>query len=198
MSVFEKLAKARDDLRGHPLARAPHVVFTSDTFRAETGIGAPSVTAQAAALAASSTTVHTGGPTFVLLFDAAASANSTAATNFRAGIVQAASIISSALSDPITISINVNYSGTGGGASAGPNYAITSTYAAASAALRAHATPGDTTFAAMPSSITGATRVDLFLPEAKALGLYTANDTSRVDGAANFATDIAANAIVGV
>ena len=172
--------------------------YTSDEFRAQSGIGTPAATTVSLAGAGSTVTVHTGGITFILLFDAASSAATTAASNFRAGIVQAATMLSSALSDNITVSININYSGTGGGASAGPNYQVSATYAQVKTALQSHAIPGDTTFNAMPTSIAAGTSVDVFLPEAKALGMFTANDTTYVDGVANFAIDINPNALVGV
>jgi hypothetical protein len=54
-----------------------------------------------------------GGITINLLFDAAAMA---APASFRAGIEQAASILSSAISDKITVNIGIDYSGTGGDA----------------------------------------------------------------------------------
>src|ERR1700744_4205769 len=50
-----------------------------------------------------------GGLTINLLFDAAAMA---APASFRSGIEQAAALISSAISDPITINIKIDYSGT--------------------------------------------------------------------------------------
>ena len=51
-----------------------------------------------------------GGIVVNLLFDAAAMA---APASFRAGIQQAASILSAAISDKITVNIKVDYSGTG-------------------------------------------------------------------------------------
>ena len=62
----------------------------------------------------SSFSMVTGGITINLLFDAAAMA---APASFRAGIQQAASILTATISDKITVNINVDYSGTGGGAS---------------------------------------------------------------------------------
>src|SRR3954468_9104300 len=59
----------------------------------------------------------TGGITINLLFDAAAIA---APARFRAGIQQAASLLTTAISDKITVNIKIDYSGTGGGAAAGP------------------------------------------------------------------------------
>ena len=59
-----------------------------------------------------------GGITINLLFDSAAMA---APASFRAGIEQAASILSATITDQITVNINIDYSGTGGGAAAGPD-----------------------------------------------------------------------------
>src|SRR5580692_6588444 len=59
-----------------------------------------------------------GGLTINLLFDAAAMA---APASFRAGIEQAASILASTITDKITVNLNIDYSGTGGGAAAGPD-----------------------------------------------------------------------------
>src|SRR5262245_43735412 len=62
---------------------------------------------------AASTLVGSGGLTFNLLYDAAAQA---APASFRSGIEQAAGMIAAAISDPITVNIKIDYSGTGGGA----------------------------------------------------------------------------------
>ena len=59
-----------------------------------------------------------GGITINLLFDAAAMA---APASFRTAIEQAASLLTAAISDKITVNINIDYSGTGGGAAAGPD-----------------------------------------------------------------------------
>src|SRR5437879_9897525 len=65
----------------------------------------------------STVAVTSGGITINLLFDAAAMA---APASFRAGIQQAASILGAAIFDKITVNIQIDYSGTGGGAAAGP------------------------------------------------------------------------------
>src|SRR5260221_2975354 len=59
-----------------------------------------------------------GGITINLQFDAAAMA---APASFRAGIQQAASILTAAISDKITVNIKIDYSGTVGGTSAVPH-----------------------------------------------------------------------------
>jgi hypothetical protein len=79
------------------------------------GSAAPDITAGfgAAAAAASSVVVSAGGIAFNLLFDAAAMAAPAA---FRTGIEQAATLLSQTVSNQITVNINIDYSGTGGGA----------------------------------------------------------------------------------
>ena len=59
-----------------------------------------------------------GGITINLEFDAAAMA---APQSFRNGIEQAASMLSATITDKITVNIGIDYSGTGGGAAAGPD-----------------------------------------------------------------------------
>ena len=48
-------------------------------------------------------------------------ASTSAPASFRAGIQQAASILSATITDKITVNFNIDYSGTGGGAAAGPD-----------------------------------------------------------------------------
>src|SRR5258708_36040347 len=62
--------------------------------------------------ATSTLSMTSGGITINLLFDAAAMA---APASFRAGIQQAASLLTAAISDKITVNIKIDYSGTGGG-----------------------------------------------------------------------------------
>lgn len=143
-------------------------------------------------------TVNTGGPTFILNFDAASSAASVDAQNFRAGIIQAASILSSALTDHITISLNIDYTGTGGGAFANVSNGVSQTYTSVANALKSHAAAGDTTFNNMTTAISGSSMVDVSSSEAKALGFMSANNTSTADGYASFATDIDPASLVGV
>lgn len=59
-----------------------------------------------------------GDLTINLIYDAAAMA---APASFRVGIQQAAALLSAAISDKITPNLQVDYSGTGGGAAAGPD-----------------------------------------------------------------------------
>ena len=109
--------------------------------------------------------------------------------------------------DNITVNLNVDYSGTGGGASAGPGapgvsagffepYAHGATNSVYDY-LTTHANPGDTTFNALPNTATigGATNIAVWNAELKLMGLAPAGN---VDGNAHFTTDIAANAQIGV
>ena len=139
----------------------------------------------------------TGGITINLLFDAAAMA---APASFRAGIQQAASILTAAISDKITVNIKIDYSGTGGGAAAGPDNGLYESYSSVRADLINGATPGDTTFNALPSgsSIQGQSNVAVWNAQLKLFGLLGANNTSTDDGSATFATDINPNLLVGV
>jgi serralysin len=138
-----------------------------------------------------------GGLVINLLFDAAAMA---APQSFRQGIEQAAAILSGAISDKITVNLNIDYSGTGGGAAAGPDNGQYVSYTTVRADLINDATPGDTTFNALPSgsTIQGQSSVAVWNAQLKLFGLLGANDTTTDDGSATFATDINPNLLVGV
>ena len=138
--------------------------------------------------------VNSGGITFDLLFDAAAPAG------FKAGIVQAASMLSAAIFDKITVNLNIHYSGTGGGAFAGPDGGLFESYSTVTSDLISHATSGDTIFNALPggTSIQGQSNVAVWNAELKLWGFVGANDTTTDDGSATFATDINPNLLVGV
>jgi serralysin len=138
-----------------------------------------------------------GGITINLLFDAPAMA---APASFRAGIQQAASILTSAISDKITVNIKIDYSGTGGGAAAGPDNGQYVSYTNVRSDLINDATPSDTTFNALPSgsSIQGQSNVAVWNAQLKLWGTLGANDTTTDDGSATFATDINSNLLVGV
>src|SRR5712664_951871 len=139
----------------------------------------------------------TGGIIINLLFDAAAMA---APASFRAGIQQAASILTGAISDKVTVNIKIDYSGTGGGAAAGPDNGLYESYTYVRANLINNATPGDTIFNALPggSSIQGQSSVAVWNAQLKLWGVLGANDTTTDDGSATFATDINPNLLVGV
>jgi len=138
-----------------------------------------------------------GGITINLLFDAAAMA---APASFRAGIQQAASILTAAISDKITVNIKIDYSGVGGGAAAGPDNGTYQSYSSVRADLINNASPGDTTFNALPnaSSLQGQSSVAVWNAQLKLWGILGANDTTTDDGSATFATDINPNLLVGV
>jgi serralysin len=139
----------------------------------------------------------TGGLTINLLFDAAAMA---APASFRAGIEQAASILSATITNKITVNIDIDYSGTGGSAAAGPDGGLYESYSSVRADLINNAAPGDTTFNALPtgSSIQGQSSVAVWNAQLKLFGLLGANDTTTDDGSATFSTDINSNLLVGV
>jgi hypothetical protein len=138
-----------------------------------------------------------GGITINLLFDAAAMA---APASFRAGIEQAASILASTITNKITVNLKIDYSGTGGGAAAGPDNGLYESYTSVRTDLINSAAPGDTTFNALPSgsSIQGQSTVAVWNAQLKLFGLLGANDTTTDDGSATFATDINPNLLVGV
>jgi len=150
-----------------------------------------------ASLASSVVAVTSGGITFDLIFSSAAMA---APASFRAGIVQGATILAGSISDKITVNIKIDYSGTGGGAAAGPDGGFYESYSLMRSDLMKSAALGDTTFNALPtgSSIQGQSNVAVWNAELKLFGLLGANDTTTDDGSAVFATDINPNLLVGV
>jgi hypothetical protein len=141
--------------------------------------------------------VTAGGITINLIYDTAAM---NAPQAFRDGIQQAVAIMAAAISDKITVNIKIDYSGTGGGAAAGPDHGVFQSYSSVRANLINHATPGDTTFNALAagSSIQGQSSVAVWNAQLKLWGLMGANDTTTDDGSATFATDINPNLLVGV
>src|SRR3984885_9440869 len=137
------------------------------------------------------------GFTINLIFDAAAMA---APASFLTGIEQAASILSATITNKITVNIDIDYSGTGGGAAAGPDNGQYVSYSTVRADLIANATPGDTSFSALPtgSTIQGQSQVAVWNAQLKLFGLISPNDTTTDDGSATFATDINSSLLVGV
>jgi acyl-coenzyme A thioesterase PaaI-like protein len=138
-----------------------------------------------------------GGIKIDLVWDAAALA---APASFRTDIEQAATMLSASISNQITVNINIDYSGTGGGAAAGPDSGIYESYSSIRADLINDASPGDTTFNSLPSgsSIQGQSLVAVWNAQLKVFGLLPANSTTTDDGSATFATDIDPNLLVGV
>ncbi|WP_271599809.1 NF038122 family metalloprotease [Bradyrhizobium sp. CCBAU 45384] len=143
------------------------------------------------------TSVTSGGITFNLIFDAAAMA---APPSFRAGIQQAVAILAANITDQITVNIKIDYSGTGGGAAAGPDSGLYENYSWVRSNLLSHASPADMTFNELPnaSSIQGQASVAVWNTQLKLWGVLGANDLTTDDGSATFATDINPNLLVGV
>jgi serralysin len=137
------------------------------------------------------------GFTINLIFDAAAMA---APASFRTGIEQAASILSATITNKITVNIDIDYSGTGGSAAAGPDNGQFVSYSTVRTDLIANAAPGDTSFNALPTGTTiqGQSQVAVWNAQLKLFGLIGANDTTTDDGSATFATDINSSLLVGV
>jgi len=100
---------------------APTPTLPAESFQAQAAVSQSSATGTGSTIFVTSST----GFTFDLIFDAAAMA---APSSFRAGVEQAASILSAAINDKITVNINIDYSGTGGGASAGPDNGLFESY----------------------------------------------------------------------
>jgi VCBS repeat-containing protein len=132
-----------------------------------------------------------------LIFDAAAMA---APASFRTGIEEAAAILSETITNKITVNLNIDYSGTGGGAAAGPDNGQFVSYSAVRSDLIANAAPGDTSFNALPTGTTiqGQSSVAVWNAQLKLFGLLSPNSTTTDDGSATFATDINPNLLVGV
>jgi serralysin len=176
---------------GNPFAQAPVEIFYSPTFSAGPGVSStPSTTSS------NVVTVSSGGITFILTYDAAAMA---APSSFRATIEQAASMLSSTISDKITVNLNIDISGSGGGASAGPQYGFLESYSTIRSDLLNNASQGDTTFDKLPTGPTFETQsnVAVWSAQLKLFGFLSATDTA-VDGTANFAADINQNLLLGV
>jgi hypothetical protein len=145
----------------------------------------------------STTTTSGSGFHINLLYDAAAMA---APQSFRDGIQTAMNMLSAVITDNITVNIKIDYSGTGGGASAGPDAGLWESYSTVRSDLLAKASPGDTTFNSLPNttSIQGQSNVAVWNAQLKLFGLLSPNDTTTDDGSATFATDINPNYLVGV
>jgi hypothetical protein len=120
--------------------------------------------------------------------------------SFRDGIQTAMNMLSAAITDNITVNIKIDYSGTGGGASAGPDAGLWESYSSVRSKLLANASPGDTTFNSLPNStsIQGQSNVAVWNAQLKLFSLLSPNDTTTDDGSATFATDINPNYLVGV
>ena len=170
----------------------PPVSFPAETYEAQAAVSASGSGGPDSDVAETS-----GGLTINLIFDAAAMA---APASFRSGIEQAAALLSAAVTDKITLNFQIDYSGTGGGAAAGPDNGQWLSYSTVRADLVNNASPSDTSFNALPSgsSIQGQSSVAVWNAQLKLWGLLGANDTTTDDGSATFATDINPNLLVGV
>jgi Ca2+-binding RTX toxin-like protein len=186
-NIYASFAPWMAGRAGHPSGMLP-IAITANQGTAPTA---------GSSLAGSTVSVTTGGITINLLFDAAAMA---APANFRAGIVQAATILAGTISDKITVNLVIDYSGTGGGAAAGPDHGLYEPYSLIRSDLISSAAPGDTTFNWLPSgnTIQGQSNIAVWNAQLKLFGLLGANDASTDDGSATFATDINSNLLVGV
>jgi Tryptophan-rich Synechocystis species C-terminal domain len=191
--IYANFSTPGVDSSGNPSASTPAAIpptaLTDEAIQAQNAQSGSSTFTLAAATS--------GGITINLLFDSAAMA---APASFRAGIEQAASILTGAISDKITVNIRIDYSGTGGGAAAGPQNGLYESYSSVRADLVNNATSGDTIFNALPggSTFQGQTDVAVWNAQLKLFGLLGANDTTTDDGAATFATDISPSLLVGV
>src|SRR6516164_6709775 len=83
-----------------------------------------------------------------LIFDAAAQAAPAA---FRNTMQQAANMIASMFTDNITVNLNIDYSGTGGGAAAGPDNGAFESYSTVYNYLTQSHSPGDSSFDYLPA-----------------------------------------------
>src|SRR5437763_694818 len=175
------LPSSADSNGGKSLGNAPAEILATPVLTSE------AVESQAAQSGPTTLVALTSGGIIInLLFDAAAMA---APAGFRTGIQQAASILTSAISDKITVNIKIDYSGTGGAAAAGPDSGLYESYTSVRADLINNATPGDISFKALPngSNIQGQSQVAVWNAQLKLWGLLGANDTTTDDGSATFA-----------
>ena len=134
-----------------------------------------------------------------------------APASFKAAVQQAAAILDAAITDPITVTIKIGYGVypdgsnspiTNGSAEGGPNDGALVPYSQVVGDLVANAATGDPNFTWLSSASTISANTDVIVwpAELKALGsssLIPAADNG-IDGFAGFATDISANALVGV
>ena len=137
--------------------------FYSSLFYAST----KSSSASSPSVIAAASVVHTitnGGLSFNLTYI------QTCPQSFMDGIENAAKLITAAISDKITINLNINYSGTGGGAAAGPT-GIYSTYTNVRNHLINNASPNSVSmfsnFLPNTSAIQGQTQAVIWSAEEK-------------------------------
>ncbi|WP_316193770.1 MULTISPECIES: hypothetical protein [unclassified Bradyrhizobium] len=121
------------------------VAIPKESLAAEAAQGTVSTSpGSMVALTGSVVALSSGGLTINLIFDTAAMA---APASFRSGIQRAAVLLSSAISDKITINLKIDDQETGGGAAAGPDNGQWVSYSNVRSYLINNASPGDTTLA---------------------------------------------------
>ncbi len=121
-------------------------------------------TAAAPSFAGSTVAVTSGGITINLLFDAAAMA---APQSFRTGIEQAAILLASAITDKIIVNIDVDSVSNSRDAGTFQPVGMMENYFSVRENLINHATPGDTTFNALPLGLQGWSTVEVFSAQQK-------------------------------
>jgi hypothetical protein len=173
------------------------VVLPAESIAAQAAVSSSGLASSSSGGAGSVVAESSGGLTIELIFDAAAMA---APSSFRSGIEQAASLLSAAISDKITLNFNIDYSGTGGGAAAGPDDGQWESYSTVRADLINNESASDTAFNALPAgaSLQGQSSVAVWNAQLKLWGLLGPNDSTTDDGSATFATDIDPSLLVGV
>src|ERR1700730_2092814 len=106
--IYASFSSPHNDSSGNPSASTPVAIpptaLTDEAIQAQNAQSGSSTFTLAAATS--------GGITINLLFDSAAMA---APAGFRGGIEQAASILTGAISDKITVNLMINYRGQRGG-----------------------------------------------------------------------------------
>jgi hypothetical protein len=195
--VFTSFSPSPGHDLGNPSASAPAEIVATPSFFSSAAFSSAAASSTVSNSPGSAVAVTSGGITFNLLFDAAAMA---APAIFRVGIEDAASLLSAAIFDKITVNIKIDYSGTGGSAAAKPDTGYFEPYSSVRLDLLTNATPGDITFNALPSggSVQGQSSVAVWNAQLKLWGLVGANDTTTDDGSATFTTDINPSLLVGV
>ncbi|CCE01777.1 NF038122 family metalloprotease [Bradyrhizobium sp. STM 3809] len=194
----DQLGLSSDALTMHDTAAAKATTTTTAAAATPFALPAGAVSAPVVHADGSETVaVHSGGLTFNLTFDAAAAA---APESFRAGVEQAAAILSSVITDQATVNLAIDFAGTGGGAGANVSNGVLANYTQVRTDLQDHAAAGDTVFDNLPiaRAVQGHSQVFVSNAQAKVLGLIDPTSTTTEDGFATFSTDIPNQSLVGV
>jgi hypothetical protein len=118
-------------------------------------------------------------------------------------VINAAKLLSTDIKENVNIDLQINFSGKGGGANAGPTGSFYYSYATVRAAMIANE-PGDANLSSLPLTLPDPANNNpnqmIWVPnaEAKALGIVGTNTLPADDGVVNFAIDIDDNALEGV